>query len=304
MNAASLLGANGAASWERGRPEPKRGGDSEGRRGKNGGEEGIRTLEKLLTSTPLAGERLRPLGHLSVARWIKKSRDTINRRKLDASKESDAARMTLRAPAPKRLAEQVVRSGAHGSGPLRTTKPCDDDRPIVRIERHPRIQSIYIVIPRPWDRDATETADRFSKWRRCSGRRGSQCAEIVEAPPTARFLRRSAQDGGILIGSRCRVRLRRTPADSTTRHSRDPDRPIPPTKSPNAVASDAERSAEQTAFPNKTLPAMSKTWLFCNNDVGKVPSAAPGGVIPVERPAGLGKCPLRRGGAPASLVRH
>ena|GEM_PF-2921441 len=33
----------------------------------NGGEEGIRTLEKLLTSTPLAGERLRPLGHLSGA---------------------------------------------------------------------------------------------------------------------------------------------------------------------------------------------------------------------------------------------
>ena len=36
-----------------------------------GGEEGIRTLEKLLTSTPLAGERLRPLGHLSGGRWIK-----------------------------------------------------------------------------------------------------------------------------------------------------------------------------------------------------------------------------------------
>ena len=32
-----------------------------------GGEDGIRTHEKLLTSTPLAGERLRPLGHLSVA---------------------------------------------------------------------------------------------------------------------------------------------------------------------------------------------------------------------------------------------
>ncbi len=30
-----------------------------------GGEEGIRTLESLLSSTPLAGERLRPLGHLS-----------------------------------------------------------------------------------------------------------------------------------------------------------------------------------------------------------------------------------------------
>jgi hypothetical protein len=32
-----------------------------------GGEDGIRTHEKLLTSTPLAGERLRPLGHLSGA---------------------------------------------------------------------------------------------------------------------------------------------------------------------------------------------------------------------------------------------
>ncbi len=31
----------------------------------NGGEEEIRTLESLLSPTPLAGERLRPLGHLS-----------------------------------------------------------------------------------------------------------------------------------------------------------------------------------------------------------------------------------------------
>ena|ERR1700685_2196420 len=31
-----------------------------------GGERGIRTLEGLLTLTPLAGVRLRPLGHLSV----------------------------------------------------------------------------------------------------------------------------------------------------------------------------------------------------------------------------------------------
>jgi hypothetical protein len=30
-----------------------------------GGERGIRTLDGLLTHTPLAGERLRPLGHLS-----------------------------------------------------------------------------------------------------------------------------------------------------------------------------------------------------------------------------------------------
>ena len=31
----------------------------------NGGDEGIRTLDGLLTHTPLAGERLRPLGHVS-----------------------------------------------------------------------------------------------------------------------------------------------------------------------------------------------------------------------------------------------
>ena len=31
----------------------------------NGGEGGIRTLDELLTHTPLAGARLQPLGHLS-----------------------------------------------------------------------------------------------------------------------------------------------------------------------------------------------------------------------------------------------
>ena len=31
----------------------------------SGGERGIRTLDGLLTHTPLAGERLQPLGHLS-----------------------------------------------------------------------------------------------------------------------------------------------------------------------------------------------------------------------------------------------
>src|SRR5690606_30531625 len=44
----------------------------------SGGEDGIRTHETLLRSTPLAGERLRPLGHLSIVRWIKKRLDTIN----------------------------------------------------------------------------------------------------------------------------------------------------------------------------------------------------------------------------------
>lgn len=47
----------------------------EARRAKqDGGEDGIRTHEKLLTSTPLAGERLRPLGHLSVAPLDKEKR--------------------------------------------------------------------------------------------------------------------------------------------------------------------------------------------------------------------------------------
>lgn len=47
----------------------------EARRAKqDGGEDGIRTHEKLLTSTPLAGERLRPLGHLSVAPVDKEKR--------------------------------------------------------------------------------------------------------------------------------------------------------------------------------------------------------------------------------------
>ena len=32
-----------------------------------GGDEGIRTLDTLLRYTPLAGERLRPLGHVSTA---------------------------------------------------------------------------------------------------------------------------------------------------------------------------------------------------------------------------------------------
>ena len=34
----------------------------------HGGEGGIRTLDRGLAYTPLAGERLRPLGHLSVLR--------------------------------------------------------------------------------------------------------------------------------------------------------------------------------------------------------------------------------------------
>ena len=38
----------------------------------SGGERGIRTLDRVLTYTPLAGERLQPLGHLSIMRDPKK----------------------------------------------------------------------------------------------------------------------------------------------------------------------------------------------------------------------------------------
>ena len=53
-----------------------------------GGERGIRTLEGLLALTPLAGVRLRPLGHLSVLRTRvillaeRKNRDARKRARL------------------------------------------------------------------------------------------------------------------------------------------------------------------------------------------------------------------------------
>ena len=54
-----------------------------------GGERGIRTLDGLLTHTPLAGERLQPLGHLSVNLilpeiWTAKNRDAEAYRFIDS----------------------------------------------------------------------------------------------------------------------------------------------------------------------------------------------------------------------------
>ena len=45
-----------------------------------GGERGIRTLDGLLTHTPLAGERFRPLSQLSVSYF-----DNINNYKMNAT---------------------------------------------------------------------------------------------------------------------------------------------------------------------------------------------------------------------------
>ena len=44
----------------------------------NGGEGGIRTLDTRLTYTPLAGERLQPLGHFSVFVAPFRRRETLN----------------------------------------------------------------------------------------------------------------------------------------------------------------------------------------------------------------------------------
>ena len=57
------------------------------RRNSTGGERGIRTLEGLLTLTPLAGARLRPLGHLSLMQRAAKDSDPAAPRKA-ASPES------------------------------------------------------------------------------------------------------------------------------------------------------------------------------------------------------------------------
>ncbi len=44
----------------------------------NGGERGIRTLDRGLTYTPLAGERLQPLGHLSRAAIVAQSAGALS----------------------------------------------------------------------------------------------------------------------------------------------------------------------------------------------------------------------------------
>jgi hypothetical protein len=67
---------------------------------KSGGEEGIRTLEKLLTSTPLAGERLRPLGHLSVVA-VDKEKDGHNQQAILPERKKLAAFVTIRFANPK-----------------------------------------------------------------------------------------------------------------------------------------------------------------------------------------------------------
>ena len=69
----------------------------------SGGERGIRTLEGLLTLTPLAGERFRPLSHLSVQ--LNPSLCHFPERGMDSSLRSSPLRGALRAsvgtlPAP------------------------------------------------------------------------------------------------------------------------------------------------------------------------------------------------------------
>ncbi|CDX55838.1 hypothetical protein MPL1032_20281 [Mesorhizobium plurifarium] len=67
-------------------------------RGEDGGEDGIRTHEKLLTSTPLAGERLRPLGHLSVAPLDKEKRGHNQQAGAIIAEKSFGRQLRQRAP--------------------------------------------------------------------------------------------------------------------------------------------------------------------------------------------------------------
>ena len=53
-----------------------------------GGERGIRTLDRGLTYTPLAGERLQPLGHLSGKRIVAHSTWVLSIHLLDPERKS------------------------------------------------------------------------------------------------------------------------------------------------------------------------------------------------------------------------
>ena len=66
--------------------------------GKIGGERGIRTLDGLLAHTPLAGARLRPLGHLSGQRSAGRQDDTGRRE--GRSKNADSGSADPCAPGP------------------------------------------------------------------------------------------------------------------------------------------------------------------------------------------------------------
>src|ERR1700691_704556 len=78
-----------------------------------GGERGIRTLEGLLTPTPLAGVRLRPLGHLSDRAVAPRTRGAIIRKGLHEGKARPARR--VRRPRRPRRARPPQRRQRLGS---------------------------------------------------------------------------------------------------------------------------------------------------------------------------------------------
>lgn len=102
--------------------------------GLGGGEDGIRTHEKLLTSTPLAGERLRPLGHLSVAPLDKEKR-RHNQQALAIISEKEII-MSKNKRVPRRGFPQLRRfcgkSLAHDSPPRLDSVSRSPDLPVNR----------------------------------------------------------------------------------------------------------------------------------------------------------------------------
>ena len=71
----------GGIIWRRRRGVKARANDGRAAKFKSGGERGIRTLDGLLTHTPLAGERLQPLGHLSAESGKHTEAGTVRQRR-------------------------------------------------------------------------------------------------------------------------------------------------------------------------------------------------------------------------------
>ncbi len=82
---------------------------------KFGGERGIRTLEGLLTLTPLAGVRLRPLGHLSASSEKDETSKTCKPRRALPARIARAA-MILNGPGKRKHAAQGPASQARCRG--------------------------------------------------------------------------------------------------------------------------------------------------------------------------------------------
>ncbi len=78
-----------------------------------GGEEGIRTLDTLMRYTPLAGERLRPLGHLS-------NHDRADKEKPVLNQQQTSRKTSRRSPVHRQASVETIPSEQESRGETRT----------------------------------------------------------------------------------------------------------------------------------------------------------------------------------------